>query len=82
MTFAAGYRDAALRITIKKERKALSRTLGMAEYVTLRATGQRELQLLSDRGWEIITSVSLGRGAGFASYIMRKPRQAVIEDLT
>lgn len=81
MSFAAGYRDAALRITIKKERKALRRTLGMAEYVTLRATGMREVQLLSDRGWEIVTAVPLGRGAGYTSYIMRKPRQAVIDAL-
>ena len=79
--FAEGCRDSELRIIIKKERKALRRTPGVAAFVTLRVTGQRELQAFSNRGWTITTAVPLGRGAGFVSYIMQKPRQEVIDAL-
>lgn len=80
--FAQGYADASTRIAIKKERKALRKTPEAAEFVTLRATGMRELQIMTSRGWTIATAVPLGRGAGFTSYIMQKARAEVVGDLS
>jgi len=72
--FKQMYADAQVDVIRKKEQKAFDRTPTDAEWVTLRATGQGEMIRFSNRGWEMVSAVPLGAGAGIVRYIMRKRR--------
>jgi len=66
----------------KIELKALKRTASNASHVTMKVIGIKQVEAFSDKGWELLSSVPLGRGAGFTSYLMRKPYRLVELDMT
>lgn len=81
ITFAQRYQDARNDIMRKTETKALMKTLVTSEFVTMRVNTVKAIEAFSGRGWEIVSSIPLGRGAGITSYIMRKNRLTLINDL-
>lgn len=70
MRFKEAFRQAAIDILVKQELKALKRTPGDSQWVSMKVTGTRDLIKFSNRGWKIASTVPLGRGAGFTQYIL------------
>lgn len=74
MKFSELYRQATIDSVIRKEKRAIKRTPLDAPFVMIKATGMGEVRALTSRGWEYVSALSLGRGAGFVTHIMRKAR--------
>jgi hypothetical protein len=80
MSFKEGYKRGRQNVLLAMEQKALKKAPLSAEWLVIKVTGTNQLTDFSNRGWEVVSSVPLGRGAGFTQYLMRKKRSQVILD--
>lgn len=80
MTFTQGFRKGLQEVDRGKELKALRKAPETADRITIKVTGTTELTRFMDRGWELVSSVPLGRGAGFTQYIITKKRSQLVLD--
>lgn len=86
MKFRDAYRqglvDAQVKAIRKKELKALRASPPSSDWIIMQVQGLANLRAAEDLGWELISSLSLGRGAGFVTHVVRKTRSQVVLDTT
>lgn len=84
MKFRDAYRQARLDERIKdihkKELKALQASPTSSDWIIMQVTGLASLRTAEGLGWEYVSSLSLGRGAGFVTHVVRKLRSQVLLD--
>lgn len=64
----------------RAELRAAARAPRSAEWVSKRVYSTGSMLAYTGHGWELVTALSQGRGAGFQSYIVRKKRSEILDE--